>query len=102
MGLKTATAADRELLRAALHTLVCHVSAKHWEAVRAAEDHAIYCGMQLGTSSQARAHGELMDAVDAAIDEIQGRGFTGSHSVAEAAESIRRAIAPKGWETAGD
>ena len=72
----------RETVRRALHTLSAHLTPADWYAIGEAAKLCAYAGLQLGTSAQAKAHGDKMERIEQTLDRIPG------HYIADAADYI--------------
>jgi len=90
--MKKATEEQREAVRRAIIAVFSHLSTADIDRLTATHADVAYAGMQLGTSSQARAHTEHMRAVDEAV-----RRLSDFYTV-EAANFIRG----EGRRTAGE
>ena len=67
--------------------------AAQWQAIGKAAEACAYAGMQLGTSSQAKAHGDKMAAIDAALADVR------PHYIAEMAGYIVEGRTGAGYGT---
>ena len=70
MALQKATPYDRKAVKRALHTLSAHLTPSDWYEIGEAARVCAHAGAQLGTSSQAKAHGDKMQRISETLDRI--------------------------------